>query len=200
MKLRSIFLLLPLFFSFTQASGNDRFLQEIATVFTPDEGLPDTAFSDIRLDESGNILAVSAGGEFVYEDESWKISSKPSSDPAKGQKDSNDKALSTAEYRQKEFVGKKDGLFVQGKKKNEWIEVFPSDGNYSWKLTNVTVLLADSRDRLWFGSNEGAGYLQNGVWHLFTGKEGLPYKYFTCIAEGADGEIWYGTRKGAIRT
>ena len=168
MKLRLLLLLLS--FSLNQVSGTGSFKQEMATVFTPVDGLPEAVFSEIRPDGSGNILAVSALGEFVYEDESWKISSKPSSDPAKGQKDSNDKALSTAEYRQKEFVGKKDGLFVQGKKKNEWIEVFPSDGNYSWKLSNVTVLLADSRDRLWFGSNEGAGYLQNGVWHLFTGR------------------------------
>jgi hypothetical protein len=193
-------LLLPFCFLTTQANSQERFLQEIAAVFTPEDGLPETIFSDLRLDESGNILAVSAEGEFMFDGDSWKISSKPSSDQAKEQKDPKDDVLSAADYHSKAFIGKKEGLFMQGMKKNEWIEIFPSDGNYSWKLSDVSVLLADSRDRLWFGSDEGAGYLHNGRWQLFTGKEGLPYKHFTCIAEAADGETWFGTQKGAIRT
>jgi hypothetical protein len=200
MRLRQVMLLLPFCFLTTQANSQERFLQEIAAVFTPEDGLPETIFSDLRLDESGNILAVSAEGEFMFDGDSWKISSKPSSDQAKEQKDPKDDVLSAADYHSKAFIGKKEGLFMQGMKKNEWIEIFPSDGNYSWKLSDVSVLLADSRDRLWFGSDEGAGYLHNGRWQLFTGKEGLPYKHFTCIAEAADGETWFGTQKGAIRT
>jgi len=200
MKFRLFFLLLPLSISFTQVSCNDRFLQEIATVFTSENGLPDTEFSEIMLDESGNILAVSAGRKFTYDGKSWKILSTSSTGLKKEKKGLEKNVLSTADYQHKVYLGKKDGLFMQGKTGNEWIEIFPSDGNYSWKLSNVSVLLADSGDRLWFGSNEGAGYLYDGQWHLFTGKEGLPFKHFTCIAEAADGEIWFGTKKGAIRT
>jgi hypothetical protein len=193
-------LLLPFCFLSAQANSNELFLQEIVTVFTAEEGLPETAFSEIRFDDSGNILAVSDQGEFMFDGESWKISSKPLSLQAKEQKHPGDDVLSTADYQHKAFIGKKDGLFMQGQHKDEWIEIFPADGNYSWKLSNVSVLLADSGDRLWFGSDEGVGYLHNNRWRLFTGKEGLPYKYFTCIAEAADGETWFGTQKGAIRT
>ena len=87
MKLRLFLLLLTFSFSFAQGSSNDQFLQEIATVFTPDDGLPETAFSELRPGESGNIIAYSAGGEFIYEGGRWKISSKTSSDPAKVKKD-----------------------------------------------------------------------------------------------------------------
>jgi len=169
-------------------------------LFTPKNGLPDTEFSEILPDETGNILAVSAGGKFTYDGKNWKIFSKSSTGLIKEKKGLQEDVLSTADYQHKVYLGKKDGLFMQGKTGNEWVEIFPSDGNYSWKLSNVSVLLADSGDRLWFGSNEGAGYLHDGQWHLFTGKEGLPFKHFTCIAEAADGEIWFGTKKGAIRT
>jgi len=200
MKLRIFLLLLPLSLLFTQVSCNDRFLQEIATVFTSANGLPETEISEILLDESGNILAVSAEEKFTYDGTSWNILSTSSTSLKKEKKELEKDVLSAVDYQKKVFIGKEDGLFMQGKTGNEWIEIFPSDGNYSWKLSKVSVLLADSRDRLWFGSNEGAGYLHEGQWHLFTGKEGLPFKHFTCIAEAADGEIWFGTKKGAIRT
>jgi len=186
-------------FSFAQVSSIDRFLQEIATVFTPEDGLPEARFSAIWLDESGNIIAASSGGEYIYDGDRWKILSKSSSDLSKEKMGVAEDVLSAADCQQKVFVGKKDGLFMQGERKDEWIEIFPADGNYSWKLSNVSVLQADSKDRLWFGSNEGAGYLQNGQWKLFTGKDGLPFKHFTCIAGAPDGEIWFGTEKGAIR-
>lgn len=199
MRFKFIFLLFSFSSSFAQVNSNDQFLQEIATVFTLDDGLPETVFSEIRLDEFGNIIAASTEREFTYDGNRWKIFLKSSSNLTKEKKDFDEDVLSAVDYQQKVFIGKKDGLFMQGKKKDEWIEIFPADGNYSWKLSNVNVLQVDSRDRLWFGSNEGAGYLQNGKWKLFTGKDGLPFKHFICIADTPNGEIWFGTEKGAIR-
>ena len=200
MRFKFICLLVSLSLSFIHANSNDPFLQEIATVFTPDDGLPETVYSEIRLDESLTIIAVSNEGEFIYDGDRWTIYLKSSSNLTKEKKDFDEDVLSIVEYQQKIFIGKKDGLFMQGGKKDEWIEIFPADRNYSWKLSNVNVLQVDSKDRLWFGSNEGVGYFHNGQWQLFTGKEGLPFKYFTCIADAPDGEIWFGTEKGAIRT
>jgi hypothetical protein len=200
MRLRLIILLLPLSFIFTLVRGNDQFLQEICTVFTPEDGLPETAFSDIRINASGNIIAASAEGEFIYDGDRWKIFSNSPSKLEKEIEEPGAYVLSEAKYQHQIYIGKKDGLFIQGEKENEWNELFPADKNYSWKLSNVNVLQVDSKDRLWFGSNEGAGYFQNDQWKLFTGKEGLPFKYFTCIADAPNGEIWFGTEKGAIRT
>ena len=195
-----IFLLLLSFSSsFAQVNSNDIFLQEVATVYTPDDGLPEAIFSDIQLYKSGKVIAVSEKGTFIYDGGKWESSSNLSSDILKGKKDTDENILVNIEYQQKIYIGRKDGLFIQGKEKNKWIEIFPADNNYSWKLSNVNVLKADSKGRLWFGSNEGVGYFHNDQWKLFTGKEGLPFKYFTCIANAPDGQIWFGTKKGAIR-
>ena len=70
MRLRFIILLLPLSFIFTLVNGGEQFLQEICTVFTPEDGLPDIAFMEIRTDESGSIIAVSSDGEFIYDGKS----------------------------------------------------------------------------------------------------------------------------------
>lgn len=179
---------------------NDRFLQETATIFTSEDGLPQTVFSRIRRDHSGNIIAISARGKFIYDGGQWDPFSGSLSNLTKSQKDFDKDVLCKVEYQQKVYVGKKNGLFRHGQEKGEWIEIFPADSNYSWNLSNVKVLKVDSKNRLWFGSNEGVGFLHNKQWHLFTGNEGLPYKNFTCIAADPDGDIWFGTKKGAIRT
>ncbi len=189
-----------LFFSsslFAQPNSNEKFLQEVATVFTSDRGIPETSFSSVKTDKTGNIIAVSNTGTYKYESDWWKLISKnPLNSPKKKK---NEEVLSRTEYRNKVYVGKKDGLFIKGKIKDEWTEIFPADNNYSWKLSNVSVMQVDTKGRLWFGSNEGVGYLYDGQWKLFTGKEGLPFKYFTCISKAPDGSVWFGTMKGAIR-
>jgi hypothetical protein len=183
-----------------QPGSQEPFLQEIATVFTAADGLPDTIFTAIRSAGSGQILAISAAGTYLFDGKTWKIHPESSGQPAEERQGSSKGVLSTAELGQQVFVGKEEGLFTRGDGTEEWVEVFPADGKYSWKLSHVSVMLADSRDRLWFGSDQGAGYYHRGRWQLYTGKEGLPYRHFTCMAEGADGQIWFGTRKGAIRT
>jgi len=57
----------------------------------------------------------------------------------------------------------------------------------------------DEKNRLWFGSPQGAGFLQEGQWTLLTGDEGLPYDDFTTLAPGEKGVVWFGTALGAIR-
>ena len=161
MKIRLLFLLLPLSLSGgqaggqagIQAGGQDRFLQEIATVFTPANGLPEAVYSAMRTRGSGEIIAVSAVGEFIYDGESWKnLNGKPSGSGRKQDTPSSgagkkkapvENVLSTTRYQDKVFIGRENGLFMQGNGDDEWIEVFPSDGHYSWKLSNVSVLLAE---------------------------------------------------------
>jgi len=105
MRFKFIFLLFSFSSSFAQINSNDQFLQEIATVFTLDDGLPETVFSEIRLDEFGNIIAASTGGEFTYDGNRWKIFSKPLSDVTKEKKDLDEDVLSAADYQQKVVAG-----------------------------------------------------------------------------------------------
>ncbi len=192
-----ILLLLSFISSFAQPDSKDKFPQEIATVFTTDDGLPEAIYSDLQFDHSGNITAISGNKSYTYNGEVWKLDAKASNKIAN--KNSADGVLSQVKYQQKTYIGKKDGLYIQGNKKSKWHEIFPADANYSWKLSNVSVLQTDSKGRLWFGSDEGVGFLQDGMWKLFTGKEGLPFKYFTSIVDSPNGDIWFGTKKGAIR-
>jgi hypothetical protein len=37
------------------------------------------------------------------------------------------------------------------------------------------------------------------AWQIFTGAEGLPCAGFTAVAIGPEGEVWFGTRRGAVR-
>jgi hypothetical protein len=199
MKFKYIFLLLSFSLSFAQTKSDDKFLQDIATVFTVEDGLPEAVYSELCMNDEGNIVVISNGREFVYDDDQWKLFKNSSCFSKKDKLKSNSETLAEADYQGKHYLGKVDGLFLEGAQEDELIEIFPSDKNYNWKLSNVTVLQVDSKNRLWFGSNEGVGYFSNGEWKLFTGKEGLPFKYFTCVDKGLNGDVWLGTKKGVIR-
>ncbi len=71
MLLKIVFVIFS--FSFAQVSSNGQFLQETVTVFTLDDGLPETVFSEIRLDEPKNIVAVSDEGEFIFDVDKWML-------------------------------------------------------------------------------------------------------------------------------
>lgn len=192
-----IFLLFISFYTISaQVNSNDKFLQEIAKVYTSADGLPEIRFTDIQLSGDGKVIALSEEGEFLFNGVKWN---KKNSLHKTENIENTSGELSEVYHNGKLYVGRKNGLFLRRQTNNELVEVFPKDNNYSWKLNNVAVLKVDSRNRMWFGSDEGVGYLLNGKWKLFTGKEGLPFKYFTSIAKTPNGEIWFGTMKGAIR-
>jgi len=104
MRLRFIIFLLPLSFIFTQVDGSEQFLQEICTVFTPDDGLPEMPFLEIRINESGSIIAVSGDGEFIYDGEKWKIF--PNSSLKKDKEEIDAYVLSRATYQHRNYLGK----------------------------------------------------------------------------------------------
>jgi hypothetical protein len=67
-------------------------------------------------------------------------------------------------------------------------------------LRDVRGMAYDAAGRLWVATPQGAGCRdKDGQWKLYTGADGLPYDDFTTVAAGADGAVWFGTRKGAIR-
>ncbi|MCB9218290.1 MAG: hypothetical protein H6610_02375 [Ignavibacteriales bacterium] len=185
-----------------QIKGTDIFIQEVATVFTEKNGLPEVNVSKIILNRQNKPIAVTEKGEFIFNGKEWKSNIKNEYRKKENIKipDFNLPVLSYVKHNGSEFIGTDYGLYQKSDKSNKWIEVYPADKKYSWKLRNVKVLAVDSKNRLWFGANEGVGYLEHSEWHLFTGREGLPYKNFTCIAVNDFGDVWFGTEKGAIRS
>ncbi|MCB9260586.1 MAG: hypothetical protein H6612_14665 [Ignavibacteriales bacterium] len=185
-----------------QIKGTDIFIQEVATVFTEKNGLPEVNVLKIILNRQNKPIALTEKGEFIFNGKEWKSNIKNEYRKKENIKipDFNLPILSNVKHNGSEFIGTDYGLYQKSDKSNKWIEVYPADKKYSWKLRNVKVLAVDSKNRLWFGANEGVGYLEHSEWHLFTGREGLPYKNFTCIAVNDFGDVWFGTEKGAIRS
>ncbi|MCF6286201.1 MAG: hypothetical protein L3K26_13565 [Candidatus Hydrogenedentes bacterium] len=80
----------------------------------------------------------------------------------------------------------------------QWKLVLPVQGTMRWAPTDVRAVAYDAQGRLWFAAPQGVGYrVAAGDWRLFTGKEGLPFSDFTCMATGPQG-VWFGTSNGAI--
>lgn len=185
----SIILLFSSFLS-GQIKSTDKFLQEVANVYVPSDGLPEGRYTTIIKDKNGNLLANSEMGEYILTNGEWgKIINKSKA---------ASKNYTAVAYNGSNYVAKQNGLFVE--KDEGMVEIFPKDEKYNWKLSNVTVLKVDKKNRFWFGADQGVGYLKNGEWKLYTGHEGLPFKYFTSIESSPNGDIWFGTKKGAIRT
>jgi sugar lactone lactonase YvrE len=89
-------------------------------------------------------------------------------------------------------------LYKKEKNKKHWIPIYPQDGVRSWALVDARGVAMDSKNRIWFATPQGVGSFEN-KWKLFTGHDGLPYNDFTAITAGENGDIWFGTHKGAIR-
>ncbi|WP_067460996.1 hypothetical protein [Actinomadura macra] len=68
----------------------------------------------------------------------------------------------------------------------------------AWAPTAITHLTYDSKDRLWIAGAQGIG-VRDGKWKLYDPSSGLPLLGFTALAPGADGDVWLGTARGAIR-
>jgi hypothetical protein len=192
--------LLSLFFSsglFAQNVGDRKFIQEVATVYTSENGLPPGPVDQITW-KQGTLTALANGGSYTFQNESWVPATMNASvrNIEKVPTPKGTKVLAQVRYKNSWAVGTDQGLYLfEGKKP---VKVYPADSRYSWSLRNVAALAVDSQGRLWFGADEGVGYLDGDQWKLFTGKEGLPYTKFTCAAAGPDGTVWFGTERGAI--
>lgn len=93
-------------------------------------------------------------------------------------------------------VAADSGLFLL--QTNEWNRILPQEESASWAVRDTRGVAFDRSGRLWFASPQGVG-CYDGAWQLFTGHDGLPYNDFTCVAPGADGVVWFGTKLGAAR-
>ncbi len=62
------------------------------------------------------------------------------------------------------------------------------------RLVNVVEMMADSRGRLWIGTNDaGIARYEKGTYTYFTDKEGLPSNSVRCFAEDSAGNVYVGT-------
>jgi hypothetical protein len=181
--------------------GQTTFKQDVVQIHDTKNGLPDGAIKQITLMDQVPI-ALTAKQSYAWNQSQWKPTKDTPQNKSftsfKGLPENAGEILSHTMFQGKAYVGCENGLFVETGK-NTWIQELPYDDNYSWALKNVTALTVDANGNLWFGSKEGIGRNTKGTWHLYTGKEGVPYTHFTCASAGIDGAVWFGTERGAIR-
>lgn len=51
----------------------------------------------------------------------------------------------------------------------------------------------------WVALDDRVAVRRQNRWQFITGRDGLPYADFTSVAAGPEGEVWFGTRRGAVR-
>jgi hypothetical protein len=93
-------------------------------------------------------------------------------------------------------AGARDGLYL-GKAGGPWRQLIPETKTRRWAVADIRATGFDEQGRLWFASPQGAGFLHEGQWTLFTGEDGLPAGDFTSFAAAA-GRVWMGTKQGLL--
>ncbi len=185
------------------------FEQQIHTPYTVAEGLPSNEVLHIAW-VGGTVQQLSvrtSGGTAVLAEGVWTSAAERASGPVAQEaplwRDAWSAVLSqgairdTAEINGEAAVAAADGLYIDGGTGLQM--VLPRDGATRWAPVDVRAVVYDGEGRLWFASPQGVG-CRLGVdnWKLYTGKEGLPFNDFTCMAAGSSG-VWFGTTNGAIQ-
>ena len=83
---------------------------------------------------------------------------------------------------------------------SKWEPLHAIDGGSRvWTDGDVRGVAVDSQGDWWVATPAGVVRRQGDRWSFFTGRDGLPYADFTCVAAGTGPEIWFGTHRGAVR-
>jgi hypothetical protein len=173
---------------------------EVRTFYSTSDGLPSDDVTSVALLPAGTVVAVTTKGSAEFAAGRWRATAWTPPAASTGEF-----AGVRAEIRQTAkgprgvtAAATTAGLFEQAAG-GAWQRLFPRDGNRSWAPVDVRGVAYDSRGRLWFASPQGAGCRQySGDWSLYEGRDGLPYNDFTTMAAGTRGDVWFGTRIGAI--
>ena len=65
---------------------------------------------------------------------------------------------------------------------------------------NVTSIVCDPKDRIWFGTYHGLSMLSNGIWTLYNKQNSiLPSNDIYSLASDRKGIIWVGTCNGLVK-
>ena len=184
-----------------QSIQSKSFKQDVAIHHTNKHGFPDEKVKSIVLDK-GTPVAILENSQLKWDGKNWKpiaFDNKQYDIKIPALPENSGIVLSSTEYKNEIVVGTENGLYMYSPDKKEWHEILPQDDKYKWAPINVSALVVDSEDQLWFGAEQGVGRFNGEEWKLFSGNEGLPYNNFTCAAAGSEGIVWFGTEIGAIR-
>ena len=182
------------------------FPQQVHRAYASADGLPSEKVLDLAQEAEGRLYARTDAGVALFDGERWipaegdtaaalfePIPWYPSIEPLVG---SPGAVRDVASHGGEIAVAAAGGLYVGNGA--QWELALPIQGHVRWAPIDVRAVAYDEQGRLWFAAPQGAGYrVAEGDWRLFTGKDGLPFADFTCMAAGPGG-MWFGTTNGAI--
>jgi diguanylate cyclase (GGDEF)-like protein len=64
---------------------------------------------------------------------------------------------------------------------------------------HVRALVEDPQGRIWVGTSNGLGLIENDRIQVFTRAQGLPRNFILSLALASDGQVWVGTSEGIAR-
>ncbi len=182
-----------------------RFPQEVAAVYTADQGLPSNDVRAVHLGSDGRVFADTDKGWSVFRDGKWASCDAPKPEAIVGQVDPRqytDIADSVNQAAQSAdgliVAATKDGLLERTTAGFKPLVVDDGMGR-RWGTSDVRGVAFDTKGQLWFATLAGAACQTGDGWRFYTGREGLPYNDFTVAGPGPDGVVWFGTRRGAVR-
>jgi hypothetical protein len=89
------------------------------------------------------------------------------------------------------------GLWQRGDA-GEWDQIRAIDDvGRVWTDGDVRGVAINAQGNWWVATPAGVISRQGDKWSFFTGRDGLPYADFTCVA-AAGSEVWFGTKRGAV--
>ena len=176
------------------------FDQEVALHGERQTGLPSQNVLNVLAD-NGRIVAETDRGSAVWDGRKWQVC-EPVSVTAPPSLPSNLETTQITPSRDttKWAVASAQGLFEQSTA-SDWQKIRVTDGlGRLWADHDVRGATYDANNRLWFATLAGVGVRRpDGKWQMFQGQDGLPYNDFTCMSSAPHGDVWFGTRRGAIR-
>lgn len=167
------------------------FPQQIHEAYTTAEGLPAGEILTLAVEPGGVLHAKSEESMLAFNGERWVPASGdaaadlfqalpwyPSLAPLVGSHEAvRDVAVRPGEI----AVAAEGGLYIGDG--TEWQLALPMQGEVRWAPVDVRAVAYDAEGYLWFAAPQGVGYrIAKDDWRLFTGKEGLPFNDFTCMA------------------
>lgn len=176
------------------------FLQQVATAYGMEDGLPSADVRRVLVLEDGSAWAETAAGAARFEAGRWSAAPLPAAARAAEipPSDFGEEVRQVARRGSSVALASPAGLWV-GEGGERPTRRFPRDGTRSWAPVDVRAVCFDATGALWYASPQGMGRYRDGAWRLWDGTDGLPYADATCLAAAPDGSLWIGTRKGAIR-
>jgi hypothetical protein len=178
------------------------FRQEVVAQLADPSGGSERGFQRVLLASDGSVRASDGRNWFAVGDGRLEAATAPQENEVTQWRDElRDRSV-------RQWAGQEDGEVLAATDQGLW----ERGGSGSWRrlvalddtgrdwLAGEVRGVAVTRAGLWWVALPGAvASHHDGRWRFWTGSDGLPVGDLTCVAVGPEDEVWFGSRRGAVR-